>query len=215
MQKYIVSSFLGLALLGATAQAQSTVVFDSLPDSVIGVGPVGLVPGPPDMPDIGNNLRAQSFSTGSADWTLGSIALSLEAGSGTTGGFTVNLWSDSDSTPGTLLGTLAGNDNPGTGLYSYTGAFALNPNSTYWVVTDVAADYTGDVFGWVGANAGTTVGSTVGAGYSSDGGATWGTDSSTSFLMQVIATPTVVPEPSSIVLGVMGGAGCLLFRRRK
>jgi hypothetical protein len=84
------------------------------------------------------------------------------------------------------------------------------------MVAGVSADYTGNVYGWDVGNDGTTVGSTVGAGYSSDGGASWGVDNSSSYLMQVAAEPTAVPEPTMLALAGLGGLSTLLmFRRRK
>jgi len=220
MKKYIASSLLGLACLGATAQAQSTIIFDSLSDRIFADGPIGANPFFPP-PQNGDNVRAQSFTTGDVAFTLDSVALSLEPSSGT-GGFTVSLYDDSGNQPGTLLTTLAGNDSPGAGLegpggslYTYTGSLDLNLDTTYWVVADVSADYTGNVYGWDVGNAGTTVGSTVGAGYSTDGGASWGVDNSFSYLMQVAAEPTAVPEPSTLALAAMGGLGSLLLLRRR
>lgn len=223
MKKHIACSILGLALLGATAQAQSTIIFDSLSDSIFGEGPIGANPFfPPPM--NGDNVRAQSFTTGNEAFTFDSVALSLEPSSGT-GGFTVGLYGDSGNQPGALLSTLTGNDSPGTGLegprgslYTYTGSLDLSADTTYWVVTDVSADYPGSVYGWDVGNAGTTVGSTVGASYSFDGGASWGLDNSSSYLMQVTAGPTIeaTPEPTTLALAAMGGLGMLvMFRRRK
>jgi hypothetical protein len=223
MKKHIAGSILSVALLGAAAQAQSTIIYDSLSDRIFGVGPVGVNSFfPPPM--NGDNLRAQSFTTGDEAFTLDSVALSLEPSSGT-GGFTVSLYDDSGNQPGTLLATLAGNDSPGAGLegpggslYTYTGSLDLSLDTTYWVVADVSADYAGNIYGWDVGNAGTTVGSTVGAGYSSDGSASWGLDNSSSYLMQVTAGPTIAatPEPSTVALAATGGLGMLMmFRRRK
>src|SRR5579862_7918798 len=125
MQKKIVSSVLGIVLLGMAAQAQSTTIFNSLSDSIIGEGPIGTDPfGPPPM--NGDNWRAQSFMTGGANWTSESVTLSLLSVGSSTGGFTVSLYGDSGNGPGTQLGTLTGNGNPGTGLSSFTGAITLN-----------------------------------------------------------------------------------------
>jgi hypothetical protein len=215
MQKKIVSLVLGIFLLGMAAQAQSTTIFNSLLDSIIGEGPIGIDPfGPPPM--NGDNWRAQSFMTGGANWTSESVTLSLLSGGSSTGGFTVSLYGDSGNGPGAQLGTLTGNGNPGSGLSPFTGAIALNPDATYWIVTDVSSDHSGSVYGWMAGTGGPAVGSTVGAGYSSDGGVTWGVDTTSSYLMQVDATFTAAPEPSTIALGLMGGAGyLLLFRRRE
>jgi len=217
MKKYIASSILGLACLGAaaTASAQSTVLFDNLSVSRDGVSPVGTINNPM-MPEMnGIHARAQGFMTGTQDLTLESINLSF-ATSDSSGGFGLHLYDSTGSgnAPGSLLLTLDGNSSPSDGLFAYTGAFDLAPNTLYWLVADVSSDFSSSVYGVNVTASAPTIGSGPGM-YSTDGGADWESMAPFNLQMQVTAVPTVVPEPSTMALAGLGGLSLLAYRRRK
>lgn len=195
------------ALLGLApaAQAQSTIIFDNLSGNVLGWAPISPAA----------TLYAQSFATGGENDTFQSVILSLYEWQ-PNGGFTVQLF---DSTglggaPGARLLTLLGNDSPGSGNYTYTGAFELNPNTTYWVEAEVNPSF-GAHYEWSATMDSPTIGSGAKFASSDDGGATWSQNPSLNLLMQVEVTPAATPEPSAIALAGLGGTALLIFRRRK
>ena len=204
LSKVLAVSVMAAALeIGAMAQA-STVIFDGLPGTTIGWGPIS-----------SGQTYAQSFTTDAQSWTLESVTLPL-TGYTLDGGFAVHLYDSTGTggTPGSPLLTLDGNDNPSSGQYSYTGSLALSPNTTYWVEADVnpASD---SFYEWNVSPDAPTVGSGFGFAYSDDGGLTWGQAPSMGLETQVNASPSVVPEPSTLALAGMGGLGALLLRRRR
>jgi hypothetical protein len=191
------------AVLALGSAANASVIFDGLPGTTIGWGPIS-----------SGQTYAQSFTTDAQSWTLESVTLPL-TGYTLDGTFAVHLYDSTGTggTPGSPLLTLDGNDNPSYGQYSYTGSLALSPNTTYWVEADVnpASD---SFYEWNVTPDAPTVGSGFGFAYSDDGGLTWGQAPSMSLETQVNASPSVVPEPSSVALLAAGALG-LLFRRRK
>jgi hypothetical protein len=129
------SATLSLALTG-----HAGVVLSNLLQPVIGVDQVT---GPTPS---GGHWLAAAFQTGSsaAGYTLNSVALAIESGSGTvaSGGFTVSIFGNNFGVPGSAIagGVLTGEANPiptGTFIY-YPSAATLAPSTTYWVVARVA-----------------------------------------------------------------------------
>jgi hypothetical protein len=200
--------------IGSAAQA-SSVLFNNLPASEIGEGPV-----------MAGNSYAQSFTTGAQSQTLESVTLAFMSGGPTDGGFAVHLYdaTGSGSSPGSQLLTLDGNDNPVSGNFIYTGALALSPNTTYWVEADVNPSFD-SAYGWFATGDAPAVGSGIGLanfappgppGMPGPGGGdpTWSVYSDVNLQMQVNVNPTVVPEPSTWALVGSGFLGLILFRRR-
>ena len=99
-----------------------------------------------------NRDQAQSFTTGShsAGYTLTSVELRLEAGTGSAApNYTVSIHSaNADGTPGsTNHGTLTNPSKLAVGINTFTapaGGIELKPNTTYFVVVDLSND--GDKF---------------------------------------------------------------------
>ena len=215
-----VSAMAALLGFGPAAWAQS-VIFDNLSANVSGDQTVGTQPGMPPFFPSRTYLAAQSFLTGSQNWTLASVTLPIAGQASLShGGFTVHLYDTGmNGAPGTLLATLAGNSNPSVDdLFTYTGTVDLAPNATYWVEAEVASGFDSRYY-WPSSQNTPTVGSAVAMSWdiSTDNGETWAdtTGSWANLLMQVIATPTVVPEPSALAFIGLGSAALLIFRRRE
>jgi hypothetical protein len=183
------------AVLALGSAAKASVIFDGLPGTTIGWGPIS-----------SGQTYAQSFTTDAQSWTLESVTLPL-TGYTLDGTFAVHLYDSTGTggTPGSPLLTLDGNDNPSYGQYSYTGSLALSPNTTYWVEADVnpASD---SFYEWNVTPDAPTVGSGFGFAYSDDGGSTWGLEPSMSLETQVNANP--YGRPRAVISGVVG-RGCL------
>jgi hypothetical protein len=193
------------AVLGIGAAAQASVLFDSLPGTTLGWGPL-----------YAGTSWAQSFTTDGANNTLASITLPIYEWQ-PDGGFSVRLY---DSTgisggPGTRLLTLDGNDNPTTtGNYTYKGTLALSPNTTYWVEADVNPAFDSK-YEWDVTQDTPAVGSSLGFAHTADGGSTWGQVSGDYMRLQVSVNPTIIPEPSSLAFLAVGALGLLLRRQRR
>jgi hypothetical protein len=200
--------------IGSAAQA-SSVLFNNLPASEIGAGPV-----------MAALSYAQSFTTSAQSDTLESVTLTFLSGGPTDGGFAVHLYdaTGSGGCPGLQLLTLDGNDNPVSGNFIYTGALALSPNMTYWVEADVNPSFD-SAYDWFATGDAPDVGSDIGmANFGQfgppempgpgSGDSTWSVYSDANLQMQVNVSPTVVSEHTTSALVGSGFAGLLLFRRR-
>jgi hypothetical protein len=137
-----------LAMLAAfvcqpAAEARGDTVFSNLgPGDSSGLTSYGLAgPGGGFEVDVGG-----TFTTGGSAYLLDSAELVLRRGSGVDS-LPVQLWSDAAGLPGALLESAT----PVTGMgivaalktATFSGAFLLQPNTTYWIVADAGGTYEG------------------------------------------------------------------------
>ena len=164
----------------------------------------------------GSTWLADSFGSGTTASTLNSITLSLA--NPTAGTAILSLYSDGGLQPGSLLGNLTapGQYSTGLGLETFTTTgIALTANTTYWVVLSAS---TGE-YDW--SYSSTTTGSGVGFqedyAQSPDKGSSWFYYADAPYQMTVTASisPSVVPEPGSLVLCGLGAATLLICRGRR
>lgn len=174
-------------------------------------GPIVIVSNLSDTPagvDGGLNAAAQSFTMGGTAATLQDVVLDL-LGSGDA--VNVFLFSNSSGLPGSSLLSLGTLTPTGSGYadYTATGTYALAAGSTYWVVVDYLGSPS---WGWTNSLAYTGTGTLGAYTNSPDGGTTWrGPYSTEPYLLEVDATGT--PEPSGLVLMLMGIGAMLLVKR--
>lgn len=191
------------AALGIGSAAQASVLYDGLGENVLAWAPIN-----------SGGAAAQSFITGDQAATFESVTLSMYEWE-PIGGFAVHIYdaTGAGNAPGSLLATLSGNDSPGSGNYDYTGTLTLSPNTTYWVEADVTLA-SGASYEWSASSDAPTLGSQIGFAHSNDT-VTWSHNTGVNLLMQVNASPALVPEPSSLALLAVGCAGLLLRRRQR
>ena len=192
MSRFLLTA-VGLAALSCGASAIT--ISDNLGNAVASTEFVG-----------GDTWIAAEFATDGTQYSLSSITLLLE--NETPGTARLDLYTDSASKPGTLLGTLISPSIPSTLLPTVFGGngVALPANSTYWAV--LSAPSGGFGWGWTESSNGTGAGFLHTWGATDDAGASWFTSDIEPLLMNVSATfvttgpgPTDgVPEPGSFWL---------------
>jgi hypothetical protein len=170
-----------LALLGVSplaAQAQS-VLSDNLAASTAGTEAA-----------TGSTWLTASFATDDATYSLTSVTLLLANPSA--GQARLDLYSDGNLEPGSLLGTLTSPDSYPCTLDSATflaSDITLTPNTTYWLV--LSANCGEFDWAWTTDNTGSGAGFQHTWGQSDDAGVTWFTIDS--FPTQFTVTATAVP----------------------
>ena len=156
---------------------------------------------------------ANQFNTDGIVYQLQSVVLNFS----TTpfGTIAVDIYSNAAGSPGSNLGTLT---NP-SGFSTGTNAFIANNISTlqadsaFWVVLRGVGDGTANWI-WTSDNP-TGVGDSTHSNLSLDSGATWqGTSSGTPYMMQVNATPAIIPEPSIWAIGLFALGFTAIAARR-
>jgi hypothetical protein len=171
-----------------------------------------------------HSVQAQSFTTGSESYVLGSITPFISSASG--GGFSMALYANGDGTPGELLATLTGNTMPEQGLgnsYAPSSTVVLDADTTYWWVASIdagisegRADMVVNPPGNFSANSaeGWSVGHSAQQTTYGDVTGDWNVDGTYAVLFQVDATLAAAPEPTRMLLLGLGTFGLLLRRRR-
>jgi hypothetical protein len=156
------------------------------------------------------------------DATLSSITIDLIDATAANGGFFLSLWSDVSGEPGLRLLTLNGNTDPNTaGTYSYTGDYALDSGTTYWVIAGIDADNS-SWYHWTWTNStaedsGSLTGWDIPDQYNSspDQGATWPNGFSGPQRFTVNGDVAAVPVPGTAALPLIGVAGLRLYRQSR
>jgi hypothetical protein len=170
-----------------------------------------------------NQFNAQGFTLGADyDYDL----TSLEFGLGSTGSPapSVQIFSNNAGAPGSALATFLlspAGSVASKSIYTFTGSFAAQKNTSYWVVLSNANSAQQESFEWYSNDAFTSPTGLNDSGIAylgtkdSNGGVSWN-DTLPSLAIQVTGTAiTAVPEPGS-ALGTVGlVAGGLFLRRRK
>jgi len=148
---------------------------------------------------------------GAFSYYLTSIELGLQVSSA--GPLDVILAADTGGSPGAALETISLNLNAnGLAFASASGSTVLNPNTTYWVIADARGGYDG---GWEFNNTG-DMGLTAGrsAPVNSFAYGPWNLrPDDTRYALRVEGS--IVPEPGSPVLLLLGFGLAVLMRYRK
>jgi hypothetical protein len=168
-----------------------------------------------------NAWIAQRFNTDNNNYTLTSATLKLYTESFGSGTFFVRLFSDAAGQPGTSLATLASGPNPlSVGFQPTDVTFnglnqLLSANTNYWIVFGDNPGASLDLR-WSVANPGGS-----GVGYQAfrcstgNQGISWGSFDTDHAMQMQLTGVVVVPEPGSMVLGLIGAGGVWLARRTK
>lgn len=162
---------------------------------------------------------AQSFTTGASAFLLDNITVKIYDGTNSGSGFSVDLYSDLDGQPGSLIETLSGSNQPSSGDYAYTsaGSTTLAADSTYWWVASLSEGGSRSTSLWETNSTAETglSGWTIGDGHAYSGSSTGGW-SSTSSPLQFSVNGSAVPEPSTYAaFAGLAALGLAAFRRRR
>ena len=195
------------------ASAPAAVMVSVLAADPIGAFPVG----------FGGAWAATHFITddSAAAFLLDDVTVSMDAATDEGGGFFVAIFSDAGDSPGVLIHTLSGTENPAAAAnYTYTASGgSLAPSTSYWVVAGVTEG--GGVYNWNVADfAFSTTGSwdipaaaTHITSFGS-GGDNWNAvQDGYPRLLSVSATP--IPEPTASVLAIVTATFASRRRRRR
>ena len=172
-----------LALLGmqsATASAQDVLLSDNLSATTTSTEAAS-----------GSTVLTASFATDDSSYSLTSVTLLLANAS--TGQARLDLYSDGNLEPGSLLATLTSPDSYSCTVAATTfsaSGITLSPNSTYWIV--LSADSGEFDWAWTSDNTGNGIGFQHTWGQSDDTGVTWFT--SDTFPTQFSVTATPLPQ---------------------
>jgi len=168
-------------------------------------------------PSQPNAFQAQGFSLGAVNYELTSLEFGLSSTDAPAP--VAQLFSDNSAAPDSALATftLSGAVNA-LGIYTFTGSFAAQKNTSYWVVLSNANATSGKSFEWhtndafstpVGLNASSIT--YQGTMEKNNVGGTW-TNAIPSLSVRV--SGTAVPEPSAFALLGLGTVGLAARRRR-
>ncbi len=202
------ASVIALTSLITTLPASAATV--AATDGFPGNNNIGIAPG------VDTGDMSFSFTTDASDYVFNSVTLVLgfPIGGGTPGLFSVTLNADNSGTPGAILESLTGSNDPSTAetQYTYSGTSLLSANTTYWITLSDPGDNFYDFY-----TANTTdespgsmwsIGDDV---YSS----TWGfQNASGPYTSQFDADVSPVPVPAAIWLFGSGLLG-IYFKARK
>jgi len=176
-----------------------------------------------------NQLQAQGFSVGpqvgNSAWKIERIDLGL--GSSGSPVPIVQIYSDLSGAPGSALATfLFGGPIASKQVYSFSGSFVAQQNTSYWVVASNANSASQESYEWYSNDSFTQPAAHLASGVSylgtkeSDNGGAWnGTLPSLSIALYATSTSTAVPEidPNSFgsALALVAGSLGLLERRAR
>ena len=162
--------------------------------------------------------QADAFTTGATASFLNSITIKTAVGTGT--GFSLALYSDNASLPGTLIETLSGSVSPTTAsafTYTASGLTTLNANTTYFWVA--AGSVSGDNFVLqftADATQSSPAAWTISDNFASSYDGTNWTPRSGGNTPQFAINATAVPEPSTYAaIAGVAALGFVAYRRRQ
>jgi hypothetical protein len=163
-----------------------------------------------------DQLSAQGFTLSSDnDYDLTSLEFGL--GSSGSSSTVARIFSNISGAPGSALATftLSGTVGP-QGIYSFTGSFAAQKSTSYWVVVSHGNSLPIDSLKWYANDTFTQPTSQNASGISylgtkSQDGASWNT--TLPFLSMRVSGETI-PEPTSIALTMLA-SGVMLIRRKR
>jgi hypothetical protein len=186
-----------LFALGALpATSNAAIIYDNINNSDNGFKGV-----------VSNDWAAQRFNSDVTNLKLTDATLRL-AGS-TAGNFTLSLYSDAASLPGSSLGTLFNGTTSAAGVLIggdssvHFGGLSqtMSPNTNYWLVISVApGDPTSLSWGITLDSKGSGSGFQTAAATSTNQGSTWSFYGAP-LRTQIVAVP--VPEPATLLLAVL------------
>jgi hypothetical protein len=146
---------------------------------------------------------ADSFSTGPSAFEFDSLTVLLE-GTPSSGTTTAYLLSDSSTIPGTALETIGSFSESSltsaAALYSLTTNYVLSPDTRYWI--ELTSDDNSANWQWSFDTSGTGVGGEYLANF--EGGDSWTVFPNVNGPYQMEVAGTVVPEPRTIYLMLVG-----------
>ncbi|WP_165072731.1 choice-of-anchor R domain-containing protein [Paludisphaera rhizosphaerae] len=195
-------ALLAFVLLGLSSAAQADIILaDNLSQTTGGADAV-----------TGASWLAASFQTDGSAYSLSSLTLDL-ARTSIGGSVVVDLYTDGDLEPGSLLATYSADSSISTTASPIVFSIydmILSANTTYWVVLRAV---TGEFeWSWASSNLGSGVGFSTTTAMSDDAGSTWFTADSYPYQMSV--TAAAVPEPGSIALAALGAVCVVPVLRR-
>ena len=164
---------------------------------------------------LDNQWFAGSFTTNGTVWTLNSVTINIFGVGNADPGFSVNIYSDGEGFPGTFQTTLSGPSSPTVGNNTYTGSFALAPNTTYFLMGQVSAGSAGDYRWPVTLDLSETgeAGASIGDSrlQSNNDGVSWPTSAvfPLQFEVNVTAGGEVVPFHTDVLPGLLAATSLL------
>ena len=209
----------GLALLSLTVSISSVSASTSLYGNLGSVSAsttsntVGYL-----SPGLLNQFQAQGFTLGAYDYDLTSLDFGLDASGAPSP--VAQLFGDNSGAPGSALATFTLSSAVGTkGIYNFTGSFAAQKNTSYWVVLSNANSASFESFEWYSNDSFTAPTGlndsliTYLGTAESNNGALW-PNTLPSLSIQVNGELSAIPEPSSSMASLCLLAGGTLVRRR-
>lgn len=186
--------------LGFSAAADSAILYDNLSGNIISAL---VLPSATDW--IANEFSTNTYCP--LGCTLGNITLHMTVDSGITTGYSLSIYTDNNTSPGNLVGTLLNpasfTSAPNFNVFTPNQAITLSNNTRYWVKLTAGAGALGGEWSYTNFNEGNNI--------DADGNS-W-TDLPP--MMKVEATPNSVPVPATAWLMVSGFMGMFSVLRKK
>lgn len=203
---FTITAFLFVVALGGMRLPAQILYVDNTSGSVI----------PHGFEFYGLNWLAQSFTTGTSPtgYLFNQSALTINSAGPSAPAFTVKLYSDSSSAPGTALSLLTTTDNA---TYKPASAIPLARLTTYWLVLSSVGgnpsnyNYVPGTFSAGSPSDGWSIPTHMFT--SSNSGGSWADSIGAYTLFSVLATSA--PEPSSYLLVGAGLAALFFVRARR